>query len=110
MRGLILFVNLSILAFSLSAQNPRMAMYESSPMMVNPAWTGKFKGKIQLGAHGSMMRYDVKDTTPDPRMLHTNFSVEYRSKYDKEDEPNQCDCDFWHSQLPALCGREDCSC
>jgi hypothetical protein len=65
-----------------------MAMYESSPMMVNPAWTGKFNGKIQLGAHGSMMRYDVKDTTPDPRMLHTNFSVEYRSKYDKEDRRN----------------------
>ena len=82
---------LFVLLFSsgtLQAQNPRLAMYESSPMVVNPAWTGKFNGKIQVGAHTSFMRFDNNDTTPDPRMMHNNFSVEYRSKYDKEERRN----------------------
>ena len=82
---------LFVLLFSsgtLQAQNPRLAMYESSPMVVNPAWTGKFNGKLQVGAHTSFMRYNNNDTTPDPRMMHNNFSIEYRSKYDKEDRRN----------------------
>jgi hypothetical protein len=84
---LFLFIFL-FLSGSLCAQNPRLAMYESSPMVVNPAWTGKFNGKIQVGAHTSLMRFDNNDTTQDPRMMHNNFSIEYRSKYDKEDRRN----------------------
>lgn len=82
MRILIQLICLLFFTGTMVAQNPRLALYESSPMMVNPAWTGKFNGKIQVGAHGSMMSVDSA------KMLHTNFSVEYRSKYDREDRRN----------------------
>jgi hypothetical protein len=61
------------------AQNPKFALFESSPMLVNPAYTGYYPGKIRVSAHGSMMSTDVE------KNLHTNTSVELRSNYDETD-------------------------
>ena len=61
------------------AQNPRMALYESSPLNVNPAYTGFYNGKIRVMAHGSLMRTDTAS------MYHTNTSIELRTNYDEND-------------------------
>ncbi|MBU6157947.1 MAG: type IX secretion system membrane protein PorP/SprF [Bacteroidetes bacterium] len=79
------FIPLTILTFlmgtslTLKAQNPRMALYESSPLNVNPAYTGYYNGKIRLGAHASMMQTDTSS------MVHTNTSLELRTNYDEND-------------------------
>ncbi len=61
------------------AQNPRLALYESSPMLVNPAFTGFYAGKIRVSAHGSYMATNIE------KNLHTNTSIEIRSNYDESD-------------------------
>jgi len=61
------------------AQNPKFALFESSPMLVNPAYTGYYPGKIRVSAHASMMSTDIE------KNLHTNTSVELRSNYDESD-------------------------
>jgi type IX secretion system PorP/SprF family membrane protein len=68
-----------LLGFVANAQNPRLALYGSSPMLVNPAYTGYYSGKIRVGAHASLMEVDTAS------MLHTNLSVELRSNYDEAD-------------------------
>ena len=48
-------------------------------MLVNPAYTGYYSGKIRVGGHASFMQVDTAS------MLHTNLSVELRSNYDIAD-------------------------
>ncbi|MFN9710038.1 MAG: hypothetical protein ACK55K_01350, partial [Bacteroidota bacterium] len=68
-----------LVGFTAFGQNPKFALYESSPMLVNPAYTGYYPGKIRVSANGSFMttqniRRDVKESN-----IHSNVSVELRS-------------------------------
>jgi len=68
-----------------SAQNPKFALFESSPMLVNPAYTGYYPGKIRVAAHGSFMTTQNVDRNLKESNLHSNLSVELRSNYDESD-------------------------
>jgi hypothetical protein len=72
---------LFFLVNGLQAQNPRLAMYEASPLVVNPAYAGKFDAKFRAGTHVSMMSWDSA------KMMHNNVFLDFRSKYDKNDPP-----------------------
>lgn len=67
------------------AQNPKFALFESSPMLVNPAYTGYYPGKIRVGAHGSFMTTNNVDRNATESNFHSNLSVEFRSNYDESD-------------------------
>jgi hypothetical protein len=68
-----------LMGYTSFAQNSRLALYGSSPMLVNPAYTGYYSGKFRVSAHSSLMQVDTAS------MLHNNVSVEYRTNYDASD-------------------------
>ena len=74
-----------LIGFFAKAQNPKFALFESSPMLVNPAYTGYFPGKIRVSAHGSFMTTDNVKRAAKESNFHSNVSAELRSNYDETD-------------------------
>ncbi|HMO34371.1 MAG TPA: type IX secretion system membrane protein PorP/SprF [Lacibacter sp.] len=76
LHSLRLFIALLLVQVA-AAQNPRLALYDASPLHVNPAFAGKFNGKYRVGAHVSSMSADSA------KMLHNNVMLDFRSKYEE---------------------------
>jgi hypothetical protein len=74
-----------LMGISAFGQNPKFALYESSPMLINPAYTGYYPGKIRVSAHGSFMTTDNVKRDVKESNIHSNVSVELRSNYDESD-------------------------
>ena len=51
MRKLIIFTGALLLCFFLQAQDPHFSQFFSSPLTLNPAFTGKFDGQVRLAAN-----------------------------------------------------------
>jgi type IX secretion system PorP/SprF family membrane protein len=67
-----------VLSGAVMGQNPRLSMYEASPLHVNPAYTGKFMGRIRGGVHASFQNTDSANS------MHTTAFVDYSKNYDPD--------------------------
>jgi len=51
MRKLIILTGTLLLSFTIQAQDPHFSQFFSSPLTLNPAFTGKFDGQLRLAAN-----------------------------------------------------------
>jgi type IX secretion system PorP/SprF family membrane protein len=51
MRKLVILSGILLLSFFLQAQDPHFSQFFSSPLTLNPAFTGKFDGQVRLAAN-----------------------------------------------------------
>lgn len=76
MTRLLLFIVLVVFGITSRAQNPRLSMFDASPLHLNPAYAGKFDGKFRALAHVSSQSADSAKNS------HATIAFDYNSKWD----------------------------
>ncbi len=74
MKQLVLIGLLIIAAAIVTAQNPRMSMFNASPLVVNPALAGNFEGTARVSVHGGIYRNEGA------YINHLNAGADFRIK------------------------------
>lgn len=75
MKHSVLLLCLCFLTVIATAQNPRLSMFDASPLVVNPAYAGKINGTARAGAHLSIQTSDSADIT------HLNTFIDFRGRF-----------------------------
>lgn len=74
MKQLLYLVTAILITAVASAQNPRLSMFEASPLVLNPALTGKTDAKSRIGTHYSYQSSDIATIT------HLNAFVDFSGR------------------------------